>query len=89
MCAYFVQFVYTCILEIDVLNFIPSNVVLSGSFTVPQDWITRIGVGFSFGFKTALEATMAFALLQCLWLSLRRRPFSIKSGCLNDFPHIR
>jgi hypothetical protein len=45
---------------------------------VPQHWVTRIGVGFSFGFKSAIGAMMGFVLLQCLWLSVVRQPLTIQ-----------
>jgi len=45
---------------------------------VPQRWVTRIGVGFSFAFKSAVGVTMAFVLLQCLWHSVVHQPLTIK-----------
>ncbi|KDR79933.1 hypothetical protein GALMADRAFT_136510 [Galerina marginata CBS 339.88] len=53
---------------------------------IPQNWVTRIGVGLSFGFKTALGATMAFVLLQCLWVSVRSQPLTIRE--INTLYHI-
>jgi hypothetical protein len=50
----------------------------SAKGVVPQNWVTRIGVGFSFGFKSAVGVTMAFVLLQCLWLSVARQPLTIQ-----------
>ena len=50
----------------------------SAESVVPQHWVTRIGVGFSFGFKSAVGVTMAFVLLQCLWLSVIRQPLTIQ-----------
>ena len=45
---------------------------------VPQHWVTLIGVGLSFGFKSALGISMAFVLLQCLWLSVVRKSLTIQ-----------
>ena len=59
--------------SIEANGFVPSAQV-----TVPQLWITRIGVGFSFGFKSAVGVTMAFVLLQCLWLSVVRQPLNVQ-----------
>ena len=51
---------------------------LSAKSVVPQLWVTRIGVGFSFGFKSAIGITMGFVLLQCLWFSVVRQPLTIQ-----------
>ena len=53
---------------------------------VPQHWVTWIGVGFSFGFKSAIGATMGFVLLQCLWLSVVRQPLTIQRMCYYWIP---
>jgi hypothetical protein len=50
----------------------------SANGVVPQHWVTRIGVAFSFGFKSAVGGTMAFVLLQCLWLSVIHQPLTIQ-----------
>ena len=63
--------------------FLPVLVETNGLFpsangVVPQAWVTRIGVAFSFGFKSAVGATMGFVLLQCLWLSVVRQSLTIQ-----------
>jgi hypothetical protein len=50
----------------------------SAKSVVPQHWVTPIGVGFSFGFKSAVGATMSFVLLQCLWFSVIRQPLTFE-----------
>ena len=45
---------------------------------LPQHLVTLIGVGFSFGFKSAVGATMGFVRLQSLWLSVVRQPLTIQ-----------
>ena len=45
---------------------------------VPQHWVTRIGIAFSFGFKSALTVAMGFVLLQCLWFSVIHQPLTIQ-----------
>ena len=51
---------------------------LSTEGVVPQHWVTRIGVAFSFGFKSAVGTTMGFVLLQCLWLSVVRQSLTMQ-----------
>jgi len=50
---------------------------------VPQHWVTQIGVGFSFGFKSAIGVTMVFVLLQCLWHSVVHQPLTIQ--CMHSY----
>ena len=62
---------FTCVVE--------ANKVFSrAKSVVPQHWVTRIGVAFSFGFKSAVGVTMGFVLLQCLWLSVVHQPLTIQ-----------
>jgi hypothetical protein len=51
---------------------------LSAKGVILQHWVTLIGVGFSFGFKSAVGATMGFVRLQCLWLSVVRQSLTIQ-----------
>jgi hypothetical protein len=60
---------FICVVRAD--RFFPSA-------KLPQYWVTWIGVGFSFGFKSAVGVTMGFVLLQCLWLSVIRQPLTIQ-----------
>ena len=62
---------FTCAVEAN--GFFPSS-----SGIVAQHWVTLIGVVFSFGFTSAVGATMGFVRLQCLWLSVVRRPLNIQ-----------
>ena len=64
---------FTCAVHAKIFFLSDSEGVL-----VPQHWVTRIGVGFSFGFKAAVRATMGFVLLQCLWLSVVRQSLTMK-----------
>jgi len=60
---------------------------LSAKGVIPQHWVTQIGVVFSFGFKSAVGATMGFVLLQCLWLSVVRQSLTIQrmdSYCISS-----
>ena len=62
---------FTCVVEAN--KFTPSvNGVL------PQLWVTRIGIGFSYGFKSAIGVTMGFVLLQCLWFTVVRQSLTIQ-----------
>jgi hypothetical protein len=45
---------------------------------IHQHLVTLIGVGFSFGFTSAVGITMGFVRLQCLWLSVVRQPLTIQ-----------
>ena len=56
----------------------PNGFFPSKTSVIPQHWVSRIGVAFSFGFKTAVGVTMAFVLLQCLWHSVVRQPLTMK-----------
>ena len=62
---------FTCAIEAN--RFFPS-----AKGVVSQHWVTRIGVAFSFGFKSVVGATMAFVLLQCLWLAVVRQSLTIQ-----------
>ena len=54
-----------------------NNLFPSVNGVVPQNLVTWIGVGFSYGFKAAVGVTMGFVLLQCLWLSVVHQPLTI------------
>ena len=43
-----------------------------------QEWYTRIGTGLAFLVKSLLEAAVAAAYAQQLWLSLRSKPIAIE-----------
>jgi len=64
--------IFICVVEAN--RFFSSDAIS----VVPQHWVTRIGVAFSFGFTSAVGVTMAFVVLQCLWLSVVRQPLTIK-----------
>jgi hypothetical protein len=59
-------------------SIVPQYWVAPQHWVVPQHWVTLIGVAFSFGFKSAIGVTMGFVRLQCLWLSVVRKPLTIK-----------
>ena len=42
-----------------------------------QKWIIRGGTIFAFGFKASLATGSGVAYIQCLWMSLRARPYEV------------
>jgi len=63
----------------------------SKTSVIPQHWVNRIGVAFSFGFETTVGVTMGFVLLQCLWQSVVRQPLTMKrmnSYCIFNFQFV-